>query len=208
MRLQNSGWLLLASALVACATAAPTRRDTAQMLDHMPSWFQAPLDNQEQFYQGRATSVSRDLQMAIDNAAADARTQLAQSVDLYVTSIVSTATSQAGEAGNESATRLREAASRQVVAQSLRNSQIDRQETRAEADGRIRAWVRVRMMKGEAAAALRAEVQREQELYARFRGTAALRQLDSQVAQYERMRAGQSPTSVPADTTRRPPPEL
>jgi len=208
MRLQNSGWLLLASALVACATAAPTRRDTARMLDQMPSWFQAPLDNQEQFYQGRATSVSRDLQLAIDNAAADARTQLAQSVDLYVTSIVSTATSQAGEAGNESATRLREAASRQVVAQSLRNSQIDRQETRAEADGRIRAWVRVRMMKGEAAVALRAEVQREQELYARFRGTEALRQLDSQVAQYERMRAGQSPTSVPADTTRRPPPEL
>lgn len=208
MRLQNSGWLLLAFVLVACATAGPTRRDTAQMLDHMPSWFQAPLDNQEQFYQGRATSVSRDVQLAIDNAAADARTQLAQSVDLYVTSIVSTATSQAGEAGNESATRLREAASRQVVAQSLRNSQIDRQETRAEADGRIRAWVRVRMMKGEAAAALRAEVQREQELYARFRGTEALRQLDSQVAQYERMRAGQSPTSVPADTTRRPPPEL
>jgi hypothetical protein len=174
----------------------------------MPSWFQEPLDNQEQFFQGRATSVSRDMQLAIDNAATDARTQLAQSVESYVTSMVNTATSQAGEAGSESATRLRDAASRQIVAQSLRSSQIDRQEVLAEADGRIRAYVRVRMMKGEAATALRAQMQREQELYARFRGTEALRQLDSQVAQYEQMRAGQSPTSVPADTTRRPKPEL
>jgi hypothetical protein len=133
---------------------------------------------------------------------------LAQSIELYVTAIVSTATSQAGEAGNESATRLREAASRQVVANTLRSVQIDRQEVRAEADGRVRAFVRVRMMKGEAAAALREQVSREQELLARFRGTDALRQLDAQVAQYERMKAGQSSTSVPTDTTtRRPPPE-
>ena len=210
MRLRNSGWLLLASALAACATAAPNPgRDTARMLSQMPSWFQEPLDNQEQFFQGRATSVSWDMQLAIDGAATDARTSLAQSIESYVTAIVSTATSQAGEAGNESATRLREAASRQVVANTLRSVQIDRQEVRAEADGRIRAFVRVRMMKGEAAAALRAQVAREQELYARFRGTEALRQLDSQVAQYERMRAGGAPTSVPADTTtRRPPPEL
>ena len=54
MRLRNSGWLLLAFALAACATAAPNPgRDTARMLSQMPSWFQEPLDNQEQFFQGR-----------------------------------------------------------------------------------------------------------------------------------------------------------
>lgn len=176
--------MLLAAGLMSCASggSAPGQA-AAATIRGAPSWFRQ-VSRGNRYLEGRATAVSRDMQLAVDNGAAEARVQIAQEVETFVGAVLTRATEQAGESGNESATRTSDQLVRQVSAVTLRGLRVDRQEVTPEPDGRFRAWVRIRLPRGEVQAALQVQAQREEALYARLRNTDAFRELEMEAGAF------------------------
>lgn len=184
MRLRLVSMLILTATLAACASGGtPASRTAAAAIRGAPRWY-GQTTRGNRYVEGRATSVSRDMQLSVDNAAAEARVQIAQEIETFVGATLERATQQSGEVGNETATRTSNEVVRQVSAITLRSMRIDRQEITPEPDGRFRAWVRMRVARNQVQAALESAAQREQVLYERIRNTEAFREVAAEAAAY------------------------
>lgn len=145
----------------------------------IPEWFLTPPEDASYLY-GVATATSKDMQLAIDKATTDARTKVAQQIEIKMQGLQKKFDEEVG--ANENTTLLQQftQATKTVVNQSLTGSKV--KEKKLYQDGKNwRAYVLVEYPIGAANTALMQQLQKQEELYTRFRSSQTFKELEEEM---------------------------
>jgi hypothetical protein len=145
-----------------------------------PSWYTGVEGEDPGFLYGKANAKSSDMQLAIDKATADARSQVAQAVKVRVDDDTKTMKQEAGQQDSMDVTKFFSEASELIASETLSGSTVDKQETFKDG-GIYSSFVRVKYNKSGVDASLVQKVKDDQEMYARFRAQQAFKDLQDSV---------------------------
>jgi hypothetical protein len=168
--------LVLSVMFIRCGGSQPLP-ETDKM--DMPEWFLTPPEDPSYFY-GVATATSKDMQLAIDKATTDARAKIAQQVEIKVQGLQKKFDEEVGTGENSTLLQQFTQATKTVVNQSLTGSKV--KEKKLFQDGKNwRAYVLVEYPIGAANTALMQQLQKQEELYTRFRSSQTFKELDEEM---------------------------
>ncbi len=168
--------LILSFMFIKCGGSQPLP-ETDKM--DIPEWFLNPPADPSYFY-GTATATSKDMQLAIDKATTDARAKVAQQIEMKIQGIQKKFDEEVGAGENTTLLQQFTQATKTVVNQSLTGSKV--KEKKLFQDGKNwRAYVLVEYPIGAANTALMQQLQKQEELYTRFRSSQTFKELDEEM---------------------------
>lgn len=177
---------------VACHHAAsPDGGASKATLRAMPGWFKKPPTSKEYMY-APATATSRDLQIALNKAEAEGRLQLGQQLEVKYGALTRRFQEETGAGAGAQLLQEYEQTYKAVVSQVLIGTKPKETKFQVE-DGTYRAWVLMQLPVGAASERLLKQLQAQEQMYTRFRATQAYKDLNAEVEQYEKWKAGQKP---------------
>ena len=179
---RSAAVLGMALAIAACKSAPKSTPETRATVSTVPDWFTKPPAADDRFY-AVATAESRDMQLAIEKAAAASRGQLAQQMEVKYGGVAKRFQEEVGATNSELLDQFT-TAYKLVSSQSLTGSRAKEQKV-VPGDGTYRAYVLMEMPVGEANKALMAKLASQQALYTRFRSTQAFKELNEELEKYE-----------------------
>ncbi len=145
----------------------------------IPDWFLTPPEDPNYFY-GVATSTSKDMQLAIDKATTDARAKVAQQVEIKIQGLQKKFDEEVGTGENTTILQQFTQATKTVVNTSLTGSKV--KEKKLYQDGKNwRAYILLEYPVGAANTALMQQLQKQEELYTRFRSSQTFKELDEEM---------------------------
>ncbi|MGQ0648331.1 MAG: LPP20 family lipoprotein [Gemmatimonadaceae bacterium] len=157
----------------------PASRETIR---NLPSWYlKPPTDNNYLF--GTATALSRDVQVAINKAQADARNALAQELEVKYGALNKRFVEEVGREGSQLLDQYT-AVYKGVVSTTLYGSRPRQQVLRTEGS-LYRAIILMELPVGEMSRRLLEQLRAQEQLYTRFRAGEAFKELDAEVQRYE-----------------------
>jgi hypothetical protein len=136
------------------------------------------------YFLASATATSRDMQMAIDKAAMDARIDIGRQMEVKVSALQKRFMEETGQAANSTFLEQFSQASKTVVSQTLNGSTIAKRKVLRDGDN-WRAYILVEMAQGAMNKALMNQLQKDNELYTRFRATQGYEEMEKQIKDYE-----------------------
>ena len=157
----------------------PANRETIR---NLPSWFLKPPTDDNYLF-APATAVSRDVQVAINKAQADARNAIAQQLEVKYGSINKRFVEEVGREGSQLLDQYTQVY-KAVVSTTLYGSRPRQQQLRTEG-GVYRAIVLMELPVGEMSKRLLEQLRAQEQLYTRFRASEAFKELDAEVQRYE-----------------------
>jgi hypothetical protein len=157
----------------------PANRETVR---NLPGWFLRP-PRDDNYLFGAATAVSRDVQVAINKAQADARSAIAQEVEVKYGALNKRFVEEVGREGAQLLDQYTQVY-KAVVSTSLYGSRPRQQELRTE-NSLYRATVLMELPVGEMSKKLLEQLRAQEQLYTRFRSGEAFKELDAEVQKYE-----------------------
>jgi hypothetical protein len=179
-----SRFLLVALAIIATGCASSGRPATPQeVVSDMPRWYRS-VPNDPNFLFAVATAESRDMQLAVNKATADARNGIASQVETRMQGMTKRFQEEVGLGADAQLLDQFTTASRQVVSQTLNGSRVKEQDIKT-AGGTYRAYVLLELPIGVASQALRDRIKANEQMYTRFRASEAFKELDTEVQRYE-----------------------
>ena len=140
-----------------------------------------PTDSTMLFANGLGESAN--LQLAIDKAAMNARTEIGRQLELKLNDLQKLFAEEIGNTDPELRT-MYTAATKQVVSLVLKGSKIRQQKYR-EVKGRYEAITQVEYPIGAANAVLMDEIRKNDSLYTEFKASKAFKELEAEVEKYE-----------------------
>jgi hypothetical protein len=185
--------LLLVAALVAACHhgASPEGGASKATLRSMPGWFKKPPKDKDFLY-APATATSRDLQIALNKAEAEGRLQLGQQLEVKYSALTRRFAEETGAGAGAQLLQEYEQTYKAVVSQVLIGTKPKDTKFQVE-DGVYRAWALMELPVGAASERLLKQIQQQEQMYARFRASAAYKELNDEVEKYEKWKAGQKP---------------
>ena len=154
-----------------------------------PDWFNSPPTDPEHIY-AVATATSSQLQLALNKAKAESRTELAAQIETRVLALIKQFDAETGNPADANVNTLYEQALKQVVSQTLTGSRVAKQTSAKE--GEVwRACMLMEVPTGEANAALLNQAKRAEELYTRFRASQSFQEMEQEVEKYEQYKKEQ-----------------
>jgi hypothetical protein len=149
----------------------------------IPPWYiNTPVD--PNFIFAAKTEVSQDMQLAVDKATNSARAEIGRSLEVKMNGLEKQFKEEIGEANNSTLLQQFTQATKSVMSTTLNGSSIKEKQIKKE--GNVwRAYVLVQYPLGEANQALMNQIQKNNEMYTRFRSTQTFDELDKEVKQYE-----------------------
>ena len=186
--------LILGATLLACSHPRPqTSADIApapsrEVLRNLPGWFAKP-PNDDKFLYGRATAVSRDLQLAINKAETEGRNGIAQQLEVKYGSLNKRFAEEVGRDGGSQLLDQYTQVYKSTVSQVLFGSRTKQQVLRTEGSV-YRAFVLMELPLGEMSKKLMDQIRAQEQLYTRFRSTEAFKELDAEVERYDAWKRG------------------
>jgi len=160
-----------------------------KVIEAAPDWFlKIPQDND--FIFASATATSRDMQMARDKAGQSARLDIAKAVELLMKGVSKRFQEEVGQ--TESAQYLDQftQASNSVVSTVLTGVTMDKSVMKEES-GVFRSYVLMKMPIGAASQALLERIQKQDQLYTRFRSTQVFDDLNKEAEAFEKWKTGE-----------------
>ena len=187
--------------IVGCGGAASSLPTTADCLQKV---MQEPPPTDPNFFFGRGTATSVDLNYAWDMAEQNARAQIVRATSAKVQSLVKSFTEQVGADNDPEFRQMGLSVSKTVSSEMQHNASIIQQENCATPDGKFMAVVIVRMPVAAANAALVNRIRAQDRLYTRFRASQAFKELEQDAAKYEEFKKQQEqqggvPPTAPND---------
>lgn len=155
----------------------------------IPIWMQSPPSDPNYLYAAKsATSV--DMQMAIDKATNEGRTDVAKQMEIKVSAIEKRFREEVGVGENSQYLEQFTTANKQVVSNVLMGSKV--KEQKFFKDGNTwRAYVLVELPLGAAKEAMLQQIKNNEQMYTRFRATQTYKELDDEVGKYEQWKKDQ-----------------
>jgi len=135
------------------------------------------------------TAESKDLQVAIDKATMNARTEIARQLELKLNTLQKSFAEEVGNIDTE-LNQLYSSATKAVVSTQLIGSKIKESKYKEE-NGKYRAVVMVEYPIANANAALVDQIKKEQNLYTRFRASEGFKELEAEVEKLEKLKKEQ-----------------
>ncbi len=127
---------------------------------------------------------SQDLQVAIDKAAMNARTEIARQMELALNSLQKGFAEEVGAGSDAELNQLYSSATKAVISTQLMGSKI-RETKYKEKGGRYNAVVLVEYPLNAANSALVEQIKKDQNLYTRFRASEGFKELEAEVERYQ-----------------------
>ena len=157
----------------------PASRETVR---NLPGWYLRP-PRDDNYLFGAATAVSRDVQVAINKAQADARSAIAQELEVKYGALNKRFVEEVGREGAQLLDQYTQVY-KAVVSTSLYGSRPRQQELRTE-NSLYRATVLMELPVGEMSKRLLEQLRAQEQVYPRFRAGEAFKELDAEVQKYE-----------------------
>jgi len=155
----------------------------------IPDWYlNTPKDDNILYASSSATS--KDMQLAINKAATDARAEIARNIELRVKGLSKKFDEEVGQGEKAELLQQFTQVSKVVVSTSLSGSEIAKKEI-FKSGGNWRAYVLAKYPIGEANRTLQQQIRNNKNLYTRFRETQAMKQLDDEVEKFEEWKKSQ-----------------
>ncbi len=172
--------VVFAAALLGCGGAKSLQ--SASECD-VPEWYtNVPQDPNYLF--SAKTATSQDMQLSLDKATTDARTEIGRQTDLRVQGLQKKFDEEVGVGTDAQLLQQFTQANKTVVSTSLTGSRVRSQ--RMCKDGDIwRSYVLVEYPVGAASEALMQQLQKNEQMYTRFRATQTFKELDDEVQKYD-----------------------
>jgi hypothetical protein len=130
------------------------------------------------------------MQLAIDKAATDGRTEIARMVDVKIQGLQKKFEEETGLGKDAQLLSMFTSASKTVVSTSLSGSRIAKQKISKEG-GMFRAYVLIEYPVGAVNAALVDQIKKNEQMYTRFRASQAFDELEKETEKYEEFKKGQ-----------------
>jgi hypothetical protein len=144
-----------------------------------PAWFLSTPTDPSYLY-AAATMTSRDMQMAIQKAETQARTNLAQQMESKVANLTKQFQEEVGADGDSELLQQFTSVTKIVTQQTLSGARSDEKELLSE-KGIYRAYVLMSLPIGEANQQLMEKIKANQALYTRFRATKGFEELNKEI---------------------------
>lgn len=164
-----------------------------ETIRNLPNWYLRP-PSDDNFLFGAATAVSRDVQIAINKAQAEARNSIAQGLEVKYGALNRRFVEEVGREGSQLLDQYTQAY-KGVVSATLFGSRPRQQVLRTEGS-LYRAIVLMELPVGEMSKRLLEQLRAQEQLYTRFRATEAFKDLDAEVQRYEAWKRSQG---IPPD---------
>lgn len=153
-----------------------------ETINNLPGWYLKPPTDRDYLF-GTATAVSRDVQIAINKAQADARNAIAQGLEVKYGALNKRFVEEVGREGAQLLDQYTQVY-KGVVSTTLVGSRARQQVLRTEGSV-YRAIVLMELPVGEMSKRLLEQLRAQEQLYTRFRATEAFKELDAEVQRYE-----------------------
>jgi hypothetical protein len=157
----------------------PANRETVR---NLPNWYLKPPTDPNYLF-GAATAVSRDVQVSINKAQAEARNTIAQQLELKYGALNKRFVEEVGRDGSQLLDQYTQVY-KGVVSQVMYGSRPRQQTLRTEGDV-YRAVVLMELPIGEMSKKLLEQIRAQEQLYTRFRASEAFKELDAEVRKYD-----------------------
>jgi len=144
-----------------------------------PAWFDNP-PKDPNFMFATATGLSKDLQLAINKAKAEARAELAAQVETQVMSLFKKFNEEVGNPQEPEFLQMVTDVKKLVVDQTLYGSRIAKQHTAKEGDA-WRACVLMEVSFNDMKMAMMDQIKKQEALYTRWRASQAFKELEEEV---------------------------
>ncbi len=149
----------------------------------IPEWYSKVPQDPNYLFAAR-TATSQDMQLALDKATTDGRTEIGRQTDLKVQGLQKRFDEEVGLNNDAQLMSQFTQANKTVVSTSLSGSRVKEQVMCKDGD-LYRAYVLVEYPIGAANEALMGQIKKNNEMYTRFRASQAFKDLDSEVLKYE-----------------------
>jgi hypothetical protein len=179
----------LALCLTGCGSKPPAEGTPEATMVSVPDWYAAPPQDPNYLY-ATATSMSRDLQLAVEKAKQQARLDLAAQLEVKAEGLTKKFDEEVGL--NEESELLSEFSqvSKSLVSTTLNGTRVKNQEIQTE--GAIyRAYILMELPLGAYNVALMEKIKANQNMYTRFRATQAFDELEQEIERYEQYKKEQ-----------------
>ncbi len=181
--------VVLAAALLGCG-GGPKSLQSASECD-VPDWYSnTPQD--AHYLLAAKTATSQDMQVSLDKATTDARTEIGRQADLRVQGLQKKFDEEVGVANDAQLLQQFTEANKTVVSTSLSGSRIRSQKMCK--DGDIwRSYVLVEYPVGAASEAFMQQLQKNDQMLTRVRSSQTFKELDQEVQKFDEWKKQQPP---------------
>lgn len=168
--------LIISILLVGCGGSKEVAKNVD--LDETPVWFNE-LPNDPNYLFAAATATSKDMQLAVDKAAADGRAAIGQQMELKVEVLQKKFAEETGIGEDAQFIGMFTQATKNISSSSISGSRIDKRKTMRE--GNIfRAYVLISSPIGAANQALIDQLKKNELIYTRLKETKAFDELEKE----------------------------
>ena len=197
MRFLTSALLLafISVALLGCGGGAKSLQSASEC--DVPEWYMnVPQD--ANYLLSAKTATSQDMQLSLDKATTDARTEIGRQTDLKVQGLQKKFDEETGVGNDAQLLQQFTQANKTVVSTSLSGSRIRSQKMCK--DGNIwRSYVLVEYPVGAASEALMQQLKTNEQMYTRFRSSQTFKELDDEVQKYDEWKKQVQPQTEGAE---------
>ena len=186
MRIRKS-FLCVMAGLVsvgAMGCGGPQRTNLAQSanektIQNTPDWFLSP-PRDPNFIFSVSTATSRDMQMAIEKAKINSRGELAEGMKTHAQTLTKRFNDEVAEGSDSEWLDTMNRTIKGVADETLVGVSVEKHHIATES-GIYRAWVLLSLPIGDANRQLKAKIQENESLYARFRSTEGFKELEKEI---------------------------
>ncbi|MFH0882504.1 MAG: hypothetical protein V2A56_05935 [bacterium] len=193
--LMKAAMLLAFIALLVAGCGGPKKATTTtsvateNVVQNVPPWF-TKLAQDPNYYFGKGTATSRDMQSAIDKANQAALDQIGQAVETKFDGLRKTFREEVGTADESQYLEQFSNVTKRVVSQVLNSVQEENSQTLNE-QGVFRVYIVLRMPVGATLEALKNQISQQEELYTRFQSSKAQEELNTEIEKYQQWKQEQ-----------------
>jgi hypothetical protein len=162
-----------------CATSPPKIAGVEP-----PPWFLTP-QRDDKYLFAVATATSKDLQLALNKAATDARAEIARQVEIRVQGLQKKFDEETGLGKDAQLLQMYTQATKLVISTSLTGSRIKDQQYAEEKEGIYRAFALVEYPIGIVNQNLMNQIKNREQLYTLFRASETFKEMEGDVQRYE-----------------------
>ncbi|MBN1302668.1 MAG: LPP20 family lipoprotein [Melioribacteraceae bacterium] len=156
-----------------CSSAATTTEGD------IPEWYLETYQDPNYLF-ATSSATSKDLQLAVDKATTDARADIGRQLELKLEGLQKRFQEEVGVAENSTLLEQFSTATKTVVSQTLTGSSVSKKDVQRD-DEIYRAYVLVQYPISTANQALLNQIEKQEELYTRFRSSQAFKELEEEV---------------------------
>lgn len=155
----------------------------------IPGWYLNPPSDPNYIYE-TASATSKDMELAVDKAATDARAKVGRTIELKLETLQKKFDEEIGVGENSKLLQQYTQATKTVVTGELMGSKVIKKKICRDGNN-FRSYILCEYPIGAASQAFMNQISKQEELYTRFRSSEAFKELEEDVKKYEEFKKNQ-----------------